>query len=64
MYCGEMLVRCVSGCLPLFEVVVPPPDSEDPLGLERDLMEPEGGGRVVPYEGSDPKESSDDELPF
>ena len=29
---GEMLERCVSGCLPLFEVVVPPPDSDE---LER-----------------------------
>ncbi len=29
---GEMLVRCVDGCLPLFEVIVPPPVSD--LGAE------------------------------
>jgi len=63
-HAGEVLVRCVNGCLPLFEVVIlSPPDCDDRAAWSNPQMEPWAGGGVVPLEGSDAKET-DDDLPF
>ncbi len=51
---GEMLVRCVRGCLPLFEVFVAPPDSEedaDPTAVTEEWWELMLGGGVESCEG-------------
>ncbi len=66
IHAGEVLVSCVLGCLPLFEVVVPFPDSE--VDEEEDAITREltRGWRVGPPEGSETKASDgeDCELPF
>ncbi len=61
-HAGEILVRCVSGCLPLFEVVVPPPDGfperEDWMFVDGGTFEREG---VVPLEGGAANGSEEDQ---
>jgi len=60
IHAGEMYVRCIGGCLPLFdeEVVIPPPLILETL-LERvaiSEMELSEGWGVVPFVGGDADE--------